>query len=734
MSRTEIRPSPKGVNTRDNDITRDDSYATDALNVIKDHQGHIVTRNGYEVKYDRPDFDTESTVDLVSREGKTVRIDSDSLYVGDSGIFTEVVDGFASGSFEFTEIDSCQYNKNLYLTEASGESAKPMMKYDGGMYYRAGLPKPIIDNESGLSPGTDLYYRMWFGHKDQNGQITYGDYHEVIIDSTPGANVQFDIEPLKDTFFDDLYFTTAAVPQQDIGVVGGVDADTINVSEHNLIVGQFVNIIFNVGALNLGSVSHWLKVTAASVNSLTFDITPIKEDNRFGDDPDNRFARLQTSSDHSNTTLFISSSESLATSFYISPDLASSSTDDWTFFSKSWKSGSSSTQTLIMNVGIQDTFMEDFYDTSVLKGLPPKFKYCKIFNNIMVGFGSAYGDNVNKPDGTDPLYNQEGYDDQLYFSDIGLGSSVETFPPFNAFPIGNSEQGEATGLYANQDYLLAFKERAVYSIIGDLVNTNYRVSDVQSSGIGCISHKSIVQIENGCTFVSPRGVHLIAGSGKPVEVSEDIQTKFTDTLPGGLDFRKCRAAIDYQQERYLLWVPYLEDDGVTYDYTRSEVFAYDYYRKEWWIWDNIDARNGLNTLVDEYNNYRIKFSNGTDILEFNDGFNDSGTAINDYYITNWENLGSPSLTKSFIDFKVFSLLPTAWKAKISTQVNWDESSYLTKDEVKDVSTTDAYVKQGLDRCNVYSLRFKVANGVLNQKMCITAIEYEYSLKGSRMKD
>ena len=189
--------------------------------------------------------------------------------------------------------------------------------------------------------------------------------------------------------------------------------------------------------------------------------------------------------------------------------------------------------------GATKTPMEDVYDPTIIKGLPPLAKYVSVYGSTMVmgnikNDGTLTGDTPNT----------------TMWSDTGVGSTVETFAPFDKQVVGKTSEGDITGLFASVNELVILKSKQVYYINGILVGRGFRLRSSLSAGIGCTSHKSIIETESGCLFQATRGIYFAGGGAGRSELSDLIEPLFTEDATG-LDLTKCRATRDTKKEQLL---------------------------------------------------------------------------------------------------------------------------------------------------------------------------------------
>lgn len=346
--------------------------------------------------------------------------------------------------------------------------------------------------------------------------------------------------------------------------------------------------------------------------------------------------------------------------------------------------------------------MEDYYDTTIIKGLPPKAKYFKIYGETSVmGNKAVEAELSGRPDS----------ETTFYWSDTGVGSTVETYPPFNKQAAGKTTEGDITGLFAGSNEFIIFKESQVYYINGILIDRAFRLTSSLSAGIGCTSHKSIVESPGGCFFQSSRGIYFAGGGIPPLEISDLIEPLFTEDTTG-LDFSLTRGLRDTKNEKLMFFIPATSS-------ANSIVLVYDYYYKEWFKFKSINAAKGFVFLGSD-----LYHCDGTTLFKRNTAYNDDGSAINAFYKAGWNHLGAPSLLKKFSRAIIQSIGSLVWACNIKSQKNYADTddTNLTINFTASVFLGD----KPLNMSNAYSLRLVIGNNVLNEGMLVTGYEIEYS--------
>ncbi len=353
--------------------------------------------------------------------------------------------------------------------------------------------------------------------------------------------------------------------------------------------------------------------------------------------------------------------------------------------------------------------MEDWYDATVLKGLPPKASYVTAYNTGLVA-GNVEPTSLNVRNGITKS--------TFYFSDFGVGSSAETFGPFDYQTIGKTDEGHITGLYGSSDYLIVFKKRAIYFVYGVLTGKSYRIERISSGDIGCISHRSIGEFDKGVFFLGLKGIYAIVNASAPNEVSDVIQPIFTEDKTG-LIFEQARATLDYKRELLLMFIP-------ATDPANSITVVYDYYHQDWFPWKGIDASRGI-----VHHDNTLFHVGSTRLFKQSYKYSDAGSPISAYYQTGFVHADIPAFKKKFIQARVFSIIEQKWTAIINVFSNW--SSLPKKLSDTSFSKDDIYKDIHLDSKNADSLCIRIENNKLDDPLHITGIEIEFEAVQKRMK-
>ena len=668
----EKRYELRGLNLKKSEITKPTGYATDVQNVELDSKRQIIKRFGFDSVVDVTGIGVIDSNEYVKGSELLMLSPSSLRKLSSDGLSIETINsGGATPIVGWSEqVNFDEYNGVVYWSDPSGNNYP--WKYDGKMTYRAGVPEPTVTN----TPSAGFkYYRIYLKVYDSQGNITSGDYVQVgpYVD-----NATFTFSQPSDGFYSKYGSVNGLQTVRSIYL-------TMNVlSGHNYVAGDWV-----LGRkLPNGDLTSIL-IDSVTATTITFNTASIGSDEFIFNDAGPVCYR---------TEIVFAKSDNASYGYEI--------------FHKSNEMNRVLAPSVFATVTLSPTIpLEDEYDTTVLKGLPPKCKYLAVYNNTMVM--------ANRSDLSVFIEEAETKEPNTYFwSDTGVGSTVETFPPFNKEVLGKTSEGEISGIFAATDNMVMMKERQIYYINGILIGRNFRSRSALTNGVGCVSHKSIQEIEGGCIFMSARGVYQATYGQKPVEFSDLIEPLFTEDTTG-LDLTKANTVNDSKNEKLLMFIPAtLESDDIT--------LVYDYYYREWFKHKNILSRNGMTFFGSDM--YHI---DSTDLYKRSLSYNDNGSAITAFWKSIWEDLGEPTIVKKFIRFIAISLSSLSWVLNVKTQRDWKDVDHTDQDISfnSTIYTDDSVVDMSQNK----SMRFEIGNDVINEGMLVTGYEFEYEYTQTRPK-
>lgn len=224
------------------------------------------------------------------------------------------------------------------------------------------------------------------------------------------------------------------------------------------------------------------------------------------------------------------------------------------------------------------------------------------------------------------------------------GATVFSGTTANFIDIRPNDGDEITGMARYQDILVIFKKHSIYQLTFDESN-NPLVSLVTGS-TGCVSHKSIDNVENDLHFLSPEGVRRF---GNEAEFFTALRTnilsaKIEPTLGSMTDAYAYKANAIFFENKYILSLPTSGSSILT-------TVVFDSRFSGWSIWKNFNA-NSYTEFTDENNITYLYFLNdaGTKVFKYTPStYADDGVAIDAFFVSKAFDMDNPDITKYFLD-------------------------------------------------------------------------------------
>lgn len=350
-------------------------------------------------------------------------------------------------------------------------------------------------------------------------------------------------------------------------------------------------------------------------------------------------------------------------------------------------------------------YLEDVYNTSSSKIMPPYCKYITSFGDQLI-FAS-----VQSYIGFDNKKIAYNNNDLFIYSDILTGDCCENTSEFNRQKVGETYDGDISGVVRCNDSVIIFKDNSTHTVDGILSPGQYSIRKINTNGVGCKSHKSIVAVDEGVLFQAHNGIYYTNG------INVTRVTQELDYLFETGDFSLTKGSRYKKRQKVVFYVP-----------EKSKVVVFDYYYKQVYLWDGIVASNGLF----EDNSGDLFFYNGTNLFKFNTSYSDNGDPINAYYATNWHHMGQPSLLKKYVQNRVFALTSDVFDLTIKFQKDWNDVDLFSVTE--SITTTKQSENIVHNMINGYSVRYIFSNNILDQNLSITGYEVTYEPYNVRDKN
>ncbi len=227
----------------------------------------------------------------------------------------------------------------------------------------------------------------------------------------------------------------------------------------------------------------------------------------------------------------------------------------------------------------------------------------------------------------------------------------------NIIDIRKNDGDKITGLGTFQNQIIVFKERSIYSLTFDA--SGAPVITPITYATGCVSHRSIVPVENDLYFLSRQGLRSL---GNQAQFFDAIRTTVLSTpiqpILDKIDASKyytCTAI--YYKDKYILSVPVASTDP-TYSATNSTI-VYDRRFSAFAQWATVIPESML-VFTDTSNKdhlYMIMIGNPSGQLhELTQGavadgldFQNRTYSIDSYFETKVQTFGNPDITKFYVD-------------------------------------------------------------------------------------
>lgn len=226
------------------------------------------------------------------------------------------------------------------------------------------------------------------------------------------------------------------------------------------------------------------------------------------------------------------------------------------------------------------------------------------------------------------------------------GATVFSGTTANFIDVRKNDGDKITGITRFQDLVIVFKEKSIYQLTFD--DSGLPIIDLITGSTGCVSHRSIDNVENDIYFLSREGVRVLGNEAdyfasiRTSIISKRIQNTIDSINP--LYYEKANA--HYYDNKYFLSIPANSNNSDI-----SKTLVYDRQFQAWSVWDNFDA-NAFLQYTDASNITYLYFldDDGTKVYKWTPGtYNDNGVAINCYLVSKAFDLGNPDITKYFLD-------------------------------------------------------------------------------------
>jgi hypothetical protein len=219
----------------------------------------------------------------------------------------------------------------------------------------------------------------------------------------------------------------------------------------------------------------------------------------------------------------------------------------------------------------------------------------------------------------------------------------------NLIDVAKDDGDKITGLAKLQEFLIIFKERSIYQLSFD--STGAPSIKQLNGAIGCVSHRSIDNVENEIFFLSRRGQYSLGNEPNYFQTfrTNELSVRIHPVIETITAANLANTAAIFSN--YVFYSS-VSVGGTT---TNNSTLTYDRRYGAYSKWTNISA-NAFTEFIDSNNVSHLYYAadNEAQVYEIVDGtYSDNGTAISAYWTSKAINFGDFSLYKQvlYIDFE-----------------------------------------------------------------------------------
>lgn len=217
----------------------------------------------------------------------------------------------------------------------------------------------------------------------------------------------------------------------------------------------------------------------------------------------------------------------------------------------------------------------------------------------------------------------------------------------NVIDIRKNDGDKITGLAIFQDVLIVFKERSIYQVTFD-TSGNPTVTPI-TYATGCVSYKSIKNVENDVYFMSREGMRVLGNEPQFFTAirTQVLSIRIQNTIDGinKAAYERCNG--EYFENKYILAFP----TGTSTSITRA--FAYDRRFQAFVLWSNFNAQDMVR-FINTSNEEELYFLDdaGTRVYKrVNGTYSDNGAAIEAYFVSKAQDAANPDIIKFWVDIR-----------------------------------------------------------------------------------
>lgn len=274
--------------------------------------------------------------------------------------------------------------------------------------------------------------------------------------------------------------------------------------------------------------------------------------------------------------------------------------------------------------------------------------------------GTAFADTTNGTKGYYPTYynnriwvKDEEYPDRLNFSGQSIGgadggATADKLGDFSDASAGyiRIRPGSGTEIMGMKPFkgaLYIFLRDAIYTIVPATAANTFTVTQVTNS-VGCVSYRSIAQVEEDLMFAADDGVYSlgdVANYNAVRTTNKSIKIKGVfDNLTAA---NKKKLCAEYYNFKYHLFYSLFGSNN-------DSCVAYDIRYRGWVDWRNMPANDAV-TYIDSNDDKRLYVGNPTnsEVYKLYSGNSDNGTGITSTWHSKSFDDNLPDIQKVYFD-------------------------------------------------------------------------------------
>lgn len=316
----------------------------------------------------------------------------------------------------------------------------------------------------------------------------------------------------------------------------------------------------------------------------------------------------------------------------------------------------------------------------------------------------------------------------------------------NVIDINKFDGDKITALAKFQDSLIIFKERSIYQLTLD--STGVPIVAPVSKNYGCVSHRSLDNVENDVFFLTRNGVYVLGNEPNFFNVirTNELSSRIHSTIDTINPTNYTNASAIFNQYIYYLAIP---SGGVT---ANNVTLTYD---RRFMAWSKLThvKPESFCLYTDSTNTDVIYFTSGSsaNVYKFTTNYDSNGTAISAQWTSKAFDVGNYNVYKRWIDVTILfrQLIGTVQidvysdngtlskSASISSSVSGGLSTkslgggdelggYPSSSSSSTITTSSTNIPYRL-RLGITSrnIKIKISNSRINETFVVLGVDFRY---------